>query len=341
VHKSGFKILKELKRNITSTFGVELSNQDTKLILEKYVKIVEPVFEGDTLHGTSKKIPVMLIEHEVTDTYIGSSLTSSHRWNYLFSKTWKFLGYSMLPNGRMIRPTIDVLNRIYNPENQVKTWDDHIILLKMALLENYDNLHTQNRIYHYLMDAWWNLKHVGIQGQIVDRKLSIAHGRAAYRHCSEWVNLPASPALYDYNQYWLDLCERIMKVRLAPYDQTEYYRRTKRGRLGHSILEYSQRKNFYNTIMPFYATLGLSEPDKVKMMHMGHLTLRDEDDKMDMMLLLRSRTQYYNFKNNGGFTKKIEKLRKKTQALHSRLFAPVRKKISNLDILAISSPFSF
>jgi hypothetical protein len=55
----------------------------------------------------------------------------------------------------MIRPTKEVMQKLVNPEKNVTTIDDHITRLKMALLENYENRHTQNRVYHMLYDAYY------------------------------------------------------------------------------------------------------------------------------------------------------------------------------------------
>lgn len=59
----------------------------------------------------------------------------------------------MKEDGTMIRPTFEVIENLLTPEKRVKDIDDHIIRLKMALLENINNRHCLNHIYHYLYDA--------------------------------------------------------------------------------------------------------------------------------------------------------------------------------------------
>jgi hypothetical protein len=39
----------------------------------------------------------------------------------------------MKPNGEMLRPAIDMLDALLNPENEIKDISDHLIRMKMLL----------------------------------------------------------------------------------------------------------------------------------------------------------------------------------------------------------------
>lgn len=55
---------------------------------------------------------------------------------YDFANTWDFLKYSQTKDGSTIRETNELLCILAHPENEVKSLDDHITRMKMALLEN-------------------------------------------------------------------------------------------------------------------------------------------------------------------------------------------------------------
>jgi hypothetical protein len=220
-----FKLTKYVRHFLANEFGCEIKEDEIKITSHKYVRYAVPDYgTQDTSKGTSHLKPVK------TDYYAeyptSEVLTTSHRWYYSFAYTWKFLSYSMLPDGSMIRPTSEIVDRICNPENPVNSVDDHVTCLKMALIENFDNLHTRNRVYHYLYDCYWLIKH-GVsdrkislkQLQYRDREVdSTGEGcRMWYRREDGYVSLESSDCMREYNEYYYDLIDKIKLIRQSEH----------------------------------------------------------------------------------------------------------------------------
>lgn len=83
------------------------------------------------------------------------SAGATHRWNYVFTNKPSFLSYYWRHDGMPIRPTIEVISRILNPERKIRTLDDHEALLWSWLFENMWNSHCVNEIYHMLLDVMY------------------------------------------------------------------------------------------------------------------------------------------------------------------------------------------
>jgi len=219
VPKTGIKIKQELIRIAEEDFLFVLDPEDTKISSERYVRFAHPIYEGDLSKGTSHFFPkrIEYLDEEPVNGYEGYG---GHRWYYEFKRTWKFLSYSMKPDGTLIRPTQDVMHILANPEVEVKTLDDHVVRLKMMLLENFHNSHTRNRIFHYLYDAYWLLKN-GIRDDctrrspifhIPDRpKVGLETDRMWYRHSDSVYHLENEPCMQEYVEFWNNL---LMKIRL-------------------------------------------------------------------------------------------------------------------------------
>lgn len=339
---SAFKVRRDFLRSVNEVFQVKIDDRECKLVREKHVKVLVPHYDVETHRGTSKLTPIAYEEFEDDSEMGGLSLTASHRWQYKFTDTFSFLGYSFKKDGTMIRPTIEVLARIYNPEQRVKTWDDHITMLKMALLENFENRHTVNRVYHYLLDAWWVLSHARNQRALPDIPESRALGRTFYRRSDDWVNLPACPEIADFNAYWLDLQRRVFECRHAlPFDE-KYFMRIRKNRLGHAILESTQRGEFYKKIANSLRLIGLREPTKVRMIGAGLDIISNPELREEFKSFLYHRDEFYALESSSFDKKKIEKFKMYTQNFLKSTFGPVQPKITNLDILEISGldPFS-
>ena len=137
------------KKFINNQFGMIIKDDGIKIVDDKYIKYLEPLYDEDTKGGISHLKPYG-IKFRESEPGHGEQLSTSHRWSYYFKNTWKFLRFSMKEDGSMIRPTSEILERLVNPEKPVESLDQHIPSLKMALLENLDNKHTQNRLYFYL-----------------------------------------------------------------------------------------------------------------------------------------------------------------------------------------------
>jgi hypothetical protein len=52
----------------------------------------------------------------------------------------------------MIRPTMEVMERLVNPESHIRTLDQYRSILLCSLIENLGNKTCVNRIMHYFMD---------------------------------------------------------------------------------------------------------------------------------------------------------------------------------------------
>lgn len=235
---SFFNIGRKMRRVINSHHDIEIGIKDVKISTQKYVQVCIPVFRGDTSRGTSSMKSEDIIIQDV-EPAPGKNLGGSHRWNYLFKHTWKFLSYSMKPDGSMIRPTFDVFLRIGNPEGKVKKLDDHITLLKMALLENFDNEHTRNRCYHYLYDCYWLRKH-GIQDEIIkhrrirarDREIdTLGEGcRMWYRRTGEQCYLEGSSVMLEFNIIFSKIVTELMTIRQSGVMTDEVFWRVRKKR---------------------------------------------------------------------------------------------------------------
>lgn len=88
----------------------------------------------------------------------GGAGGNTHRWSYHFRGRFKFLSHyiKVEEDGTvlMIRPTKEVVERLFHPEkHEVKTLDGHLVRLRAALVENRGNRLTVNRLMHYYHSA--------------------------------------------------------------------------------------------------------------------------------------------------------------------------------------------
>lgn len=112
---------------------MKINEEKSKMSFEKYVEITHNDYgDQDARYGTShlKTRKLYYLSEEPRDEEI---ITTHHRWNYRFKDTWEFLKYSMLPDGRMLRPAIDMIDSLLNPENPILSISDHMIRLKMLI----------------------------------------------------------------------------------------------------------------------------------------------------------------------------------------------------------------
>jgi len=170
----------------------------------------------------------------------------------------------MLPTGEMIRPTSEIIDRICNPENPINTLDDHITTLKMALIENFPNLHTQNRVYHYLYDCYWLIKHGVSDDMILKERLryrkrecdSTGQGcRMWYRRQDEYSSLRAESVMFEFNTYFNTLLDKVQAIRNYDEISEEEWRSIKRKgalreriNLNGNILDVTKKINLIKSI---------------------------------------------------------------------------------------------
>jgi len=337
---SAFKVRRSLVKYMPLVFSATLKNEDTKLSRDKYVRVVEPVYSGDTSKGTSLLKPDRLIYHDKEPECGTYRLITSHRWWYDFTKTWKFLSYSMTPEGRMIRPTSEVLARVFHPETPVKTWDDHVTVLKMALLENFDNAHTRNRIYHYLLDAWWVMSAKCPQKELPQVESSVLRGRSFYRHSSFFVNLRSHPELVDFNKFWDDLEYNMRSLHNRPTLDESYYQNVKRGKLTQMMLDSESNPAYFDRVLEISSRLGLQPPIKIRAYHFGKKIKKKYNLFTQVKHFLYNRLFYYNEWEYNIYKKKIKNISKNIKKEYLSVFTTPRETFKNHDLLAVCHGFT-
>jgi len=165
----GVSILKFAIRYMLETFGVVVSEKNSKVFLQMEVKMASPKVPKRILDGSRATLAEYVAEQKRRGTYderfwknndllyvepaAGLIGTNTHRWSYRFAESPKFLSYYFKEDGKMIRPTWEVLCRLVNPSRVVKTLDQHREMLLCALVENLGNAHTRNHIMHWLYDC--------------------------------------------------------------------------------------------------------------------------------------------------------------------------------------------
>jgi len=176
---------------------------------------------------------------------VGAAGGRTHRWTYIFAESPQFLSYYFKENHTMIRPTIEVIERLYNPERRPTTIDEHQMMLFSALVENYNNQHTVNRIMHYWYDSL-HMKKLGIltASQAEKHNLLCFHSppipddrrklpfdrkrdgeRAWYRRQRRITDIESSDCMVDFFFQWenvLSSCRRVYR------DQTDLWWRVRK-----------------------------------------------------------------------------------------------------------------
>lgn len=194
----------------------------------KWVGYKQPVYEpGDYLKkGTRSLRPRRWIygREKATVSKVDHSKGLTHRWYYDFNGRPRFLQYYWLKDGNPIRSTFDVINRIVNPEGDVKSIRDHQDLLVGHLIDNIYNEHVVNKIFHYLYDvnfqkvipsngrrdfyANWSLRTDNVYSRRIKGAKPLGMERSWYRRVDEYVNLYAVPELKwfvdDFNKLVVD-----------------------------------------------------------------------------------------------------------------------------------------
>lgn len=217
---------------ILNNYGVKGNPDEARICNPKeyYVTYKRPVYKpGSYLEkGTSKLKPKYTeYSNNPFETWDYNKGTT-HRWSYNFKNRVKFLQYSFLKDGRCIRPWSESLVRIINPEDKISTPYEHEVLLTSHLIDNFNNAHCRNWIYHMLYD---NLYHkIGFNHKLnrlerqYDLRLSPIirenlekedpnlRGRAWYRHIDYKVDTMKELSMSKFNTRWSRLiktCELV------------------------------------------------------------------------------------------------------------------------------------
>jgi len=269
--------MKELVSNMSeiakSNFNLTFNSEKTHYATDLFVGIGQPkVLYPDELHqlGDCSRIQMKAMKQrfiqdhgrkprfaEMVD-FINRELEPeeilgwTHRWFYVFRNRVKFLSYYFHPNGGMLRPTQEVIDRIYNPERVVKTIDHHVTRLRAALIENYENAHVRNRMMHYFYDAIW-LRRKGVlthkeaiqdANDLYDHKRGektlpplrrpTMHARAWYRRVDVQVDLQGDARFLEFSNAWDAELARAKATRKQLADMPalawEWYRPFREGR---------------------------------------------------------------------------------------------------------------
>jgi hypothetical protein len=170
------KVRQKLCSGLKRRFRVSMTEAKSEIATRATVGARKPVGLDPWIGRTGKALRQLAAEMRATHGYVNwndlwedldfvpdgpLSEFGCHRFHYRFAGAVNFLGFYLLPNGGMIRPTIQMEARILCPERPVKTIDEHLERLVCAYIENYDSWHCRNHLHHWLYDAWW-MKENGI-----------------------------------------------------------------------------------------------------------------------------------------------------------------------------------
>lgn len=247
-HKRGCNVLERLSSYLTNVFSMKVNPQESKVSTRWFVQYGAPLipstvkiadWSSDYLRNYYSDLSARLgrplrpeervvkIGHEPD----GGRAGNTHRWTYIFAQSPSFLSYYFHENGTMIRPTYEVVERLFHPERAPKTLAEHKNMLFCALVENYNNRHTRNRIMHYWYDAW-HMESLGLVQSYQLRELNNAHRhcppvpsdrtrlplrvtkgvRSWYRRQREVVDLETETCMSDFISEWRTVCSSIQRI---------------------------------------------------------------------------------------------------------------------------------
>lgn len=220
---------------VLEKFGMVLSPDDSYITRpeEYFVTYKRPVYKpGQYLSGgTSKLKPVKYQFKDSPFDEFDYDQGTTHRWSYVFSKRVKFLQYYWLKSGVSIRPWPENLVRMLNPEQEVKTIEDCEMLYTSHLIDNFNNAHARNWIYHLSYDLslikrlnwrdkliWANLDLYGCKGAYLSFKENRGlYGEGGlprywYRKIDHYVNLRTDLRMERFNVWWDELYFKISDI---------------------------------------------------------------------------------------------------------------------------------
>lgn len=224
--------IKNFLRISQAKFGVTGTKKDAWLSTpDKYFVTYErPVYKpGDYLSKGTRDLPSVSTERDKSP-FVSWDHTkgTTHRWNYTFSRRVRFLQYYFLTTGHPIRPWGETLMRIINPENAVKTPMEHDALLISHLIDNYNNAHCRNWVYHLLYDNIFQKRMFDYKSnrlpplgqlaknpsalKLLEREDPSLRGRAWYRHVDYHVDLMSDSSMADFNYRWARICKVIENI---------------------------------------------------------------------------------------------------------------------------------
>jgi len=247
-HERGQNVLERLSGYITEVFSMKVNPQESKVSTRWFVQYGAPLIPStvrladwssdylrDYYADLSARLQrplrpeerVVKIGHEPD----GGRAGNTHRWTYIFAQSPNFLSYYFHENGTMIRPTFEVIERLFHPERAPKTLEEYKNMLFCALVENYNNKHTRNRIMHY----WYDARHMESLGLVQSHQLRglnnihrlnppvprdrirlpfrVTKGeRSWYRRQRDVVNLESELCMADFIEEWRAVCSSIQSI---------------------------------------------------------------------------------------------------------------------------------
>lgn len=259
----GEGIVNRLSREFDTRFGMKLNVDKSRVSTDVYAGIATPIalfpemvsVMGDCSRRQIRamrehymemygKFPSRNEEMEYLEGEPKGGLVGrwTHRWHYVFAGRVSWLSYYFRKEGGMIRPTAEVLDRLVNPEKPPRNIDEHICLLRSALIDNYENQHVRNRIMHLMYDAGW-MSMTGVtslrQAKADSQKMwaskdgetclpalpSPQNVRAWYRRSAEWVDLDNHPYMKAFMMEWNEELRRAERTRRDWFTThiSEYY----------------------------------------------------------------------------------------------------------------------
>jgi hypothetical protein len=342
-NKEAFK--KQVIHLISFLFGMTVKEDEIKIVHDKYVSYLEPIYSEKTTGGTSHLKPLDF-KKLTREPEHGEHLTTSHRWFYGFAQTWKFLSYSMKEDGSMIRPTSEIMERLLCPETPIRTMDQHITALKMALLENLDNKHTENRIYFYLYDCYWLVKHRVQDSRILHRRIRIRNreedspglgARMWFRRSNEYYDLWTEPCMAEFNKMFMNILISLRTIKHSGVTSDSGWYSFKRRVRGQSLEDFYRRagKKKNTTIFNLMSNT-LNKKDVEKMYLVGKLLLERENSLEHFFDILKKRGRNFETVDSLGLFRKASDFFSKHG--FKRLWSkPVPKVYGNLEFWG-SSP---
>lgn len=216
-----------------NVFGMTGSRDDCYMTtgLETRVGYYRPIYKpGDYLrHGTRNLKPLNYEASSQPFTSYDHAHGTTHRWYHDFRRRPKFLSFYWSKDLRPIRPLFETINRIVNPEKKVPSPLEHRVLLFAHLMDNFENQHVRNWLYHMLYDThhisngvfnWQtntipgdlNLWNDNLYSLMMKTRPYKKGERAWYRRIDSVFDLEYEPCMYTFNCIWRNLLKKLVKA---------------------------------------------------------------------------------------------------------------------------------
>jgi len=152
-------------------FNFKSSPEDTVICETENMEVEykKPIYDEpwyELMEGTSEKKPIGYQYSSQIFRIHNLMKGETHRQNYYFTGKPSFLSYYWRDDGMPIRPLIECMARILNPEKPIQTIEEYEALIWSWIYENIYNYHFVNDMYYILMDIEWMKEEAKIWGGI-------------------------------------------------------------------------------------------------------------------------------------------------------------------------------